>query len=268
MKFKQIFDRLYWDYFAPSRLGRLEEIYLYALNCGYKIISIEQFLNIIRLNKIKPTDKYLISRHDVDSDDDCVKLIVDIEKRLKISSSFYFRIKTINLEMMEIVKSAGSEVGYHYEEIATLAKANGWRKEEDIDWQYVRNLFKENCRKFKEVAGVSLMTVCSHGDFANRWLGVPNYKLLTEELKIELGIQAEVYERSIAYHYELSISDEDSEIGFSPISPLVAISNSVNPIHLLTHPRQLRVNWIENTKENLERIFQGYRYTKKTQRNK
>ena len=69
------------------------------------------------------------SLFDIDSDVDCVKLIVDIEKRLKISSSFYFRLKTINLEMMEIVKSAGSEVGYHYEEIATLAKANGWRIE-------------------------------------------------------------------------------------------------------------------------------------------
>jgi hypothetical protein len=255
-----VFERLYWDYFSPHRIENLKSIYEFALSSDYKIVTVEQFWDTIKSNNINEYDKFLINRHDIDSDPKCVKLIIDIEKDLNITSSFYFRLKTQNLEAISMARDAGCEVGYHYEELATLIKKNGWRFQSQINWEEVRSLFIGNFKKFKQSTGLPLKSVCSHGDFVNRIIGVPNFHLLTPDIKAELGIEVDVYESSFSTHTHISHSDINTDVGFSPYSPFISISQSIKVIHLLTHPRQLRVNYLANTKENLERVFQGFLY--------
>jgi hypothetical protein len=254
------FKLIYYDYFAPNRLNILEKIYIEALNHGYKIVSVIDFWDIVRLNKFNVKDKYLINRHDIDSDPKCVKLILQIEKNLGISSSYYFRLRTIDLSVIKSVIASGREVGYHYEELATLAYKYKWKKKTDINWNLTKKLFSKNFTNFKNLTGYEVRSICSHGDFINRFLNIPNYKIISEKLKKDLKIDIEVYEDAIWKYNSIQHSDIHSKCGFTPYSPISSIKQSLPIIHLLTHPRQLRVNWKENAIDNIDRICRGIFY--------
>jgi hypothetical protein len=258
--FKDFADRIYWDYFSPNRLNCLEIIYTKALCSGYKILSCIDFWDRLKVGGIKAGEKFVVNRHDIDSDPGCVSLIVDLERRLNITSSFYFRLSTANAVLMNLVKEAGSEASYHYEELATLVKKNGWKADSDINWKEVRNLFLQNYTNLKKLTGLPLRSISSHGDFANRLIGIPNHKLLTNELKCENGIEFDVYDKGFMSDDSIQHTDINSNFGFTPYSPLISISESKPVIHLLTHPRQLRSNLAANTKENLKRFIEGIHY--------
>ena len=251
------FKLIYYDYFAPNRLNILEKIYIEALNRGYKIVSVIDFWDIVRSNKLNVKDKYLINRHDIDSDPKCVKLILQIEENLGISSSYYFRLRTFDLPIIKSVAASGREVGYHYEELSTLAYKYKWKKETDINWNLTRELFSKNFTNFKNLTGYEVRSICSHGDFINRFLNTPNYKIISEKLKKDLKIDIEAYEDAIWRYNSIHHSDINSEIGFKPYSPISSIKQNLPVIHLLTHPRQLRVNWKANTIQNIDRIYRG-----------
>ena len=251
------FKLIYYDYFAPNRLNILEKIYIEALNSGYKIVSVIDFWDIVQSNKIDIKDKYLINRHDIDSDPKCVKLILQIEKNLGISSSYYFRLNTTNLPIVNSVAESGREVGYHYEELATLAYKYKWKKITDINWDFTRELFYKNFTNFKNLIGHEVRSVCSHGDFINRSLNIPNYKIITEKLKKDLKIDLEVYQNEIWKYISINHIDVHSISGFSPYSPISSIKQRLPIINLVTHPRQLRVSWKENTIQNIDRIYRG-----------
>lgn len=251
------FKLIYYDYFAPNRLNILEKIYIEALNSGYKIVSVIDFWDLVRSNKLNVKDKYLINRHDIDSDPKCAKLILQIEKNLGISSSYYFRLSTIDLSLIKSITASGCEVGYHYEELATLAYKYKWKKKTDINWNLTRELFNKNFTNFKNLTGYEVRSICSHGDFINRFLNIPNHKIISEKLKKDLKIDIEVYEDAIWKYNSIQHSDIHSKCGFVPYSPITSIKQSLPIIHLLTHPRQLRVNWKENTIQNIDRIYRG-----------
>jgi hypothetical protein len=261
MSFKDFAERIYWDYFSPNRLNFLEIIYTKALCSGYKIVSCIDFWNILKVGGIKAGEKFIVSRHDIDSDPECVRLIVNLEQKLNIRSSFYFRLSTANVDLMNFVKEAGCEVSYHYEELATLVKKNGWKADSDINWKVVRNQFAQNYTNLKKITGLPMRSIASHGDFANRLIGFPNYKLLTNELKCDLGIEFDVYDKEFFLpNNSIQHTDINSNCGFTPYSPLISISESKPVIHLLTHPRQIRSHWVANTKENLKRFIEGIHY--------
>ncbi len=260
MSFNDFAKRIYWDYFSPNRLNCLEIIYAKALCSGYNIVNCIDFWNILKGGGIKAGEKFIVSRHDIDSDPECVRLIVNLERKLNIRSSFYFRLNTANVDLINFVKDAGSEVGYHYEELATLVKKNGWKTHSDINWKVVRNQFAQNYTNFKKIIGLPIPSISSHGDFANRLIGLPNYKLLTNELKYDLGIEFDVYDKEFLTNASIQHTDINSNSGFTPYSPLISISESKPVIHLLTHPRQIRSHWVANTIENLKRLIEGIRY--------
>lgn len=260
MSFKDFSERIYWDYFSADRLNCLEIIYIKALCSGYKIVSCIDFWNILKVGGIKAGKKFIVNRHDIDSDPECVRTIVNLERKLNIRSSFYFRLSTANVDLMNFVKEAGGEASYHYEELATLVKKNRWKAHSDINWKEVRDQFAQNYTNLKKITGLPMLSVASHGDFANRMIGLANWKLLTNELKCDLGIEFDVYDKEFLTNNSIRHSDINSNSGFTPYSPLISISESKPVIHLLTHPRQIRSHWVANTKENLKRLIEGIRY--------
>lgn len=66
-----------------------------------------------------------MQRHDIDTDVGGARAFFEIEKALGIRASYYFRLSTIDRDLMREINSYGSEVGYHYEELATHAKRYG-----------------------------------------------------------------------------------------------------------------------------------------------
>ena len=75
------------------------------------------------INEIKKNEKgTVIIRHDVDRLAARALNLAEIESNFGIKSTFYFRIKTFQPEIVTKMHSMGHEIGYHYE---CLSDANG-----------------------------------------------------------------------------------------------------------------------------------------------
>jgi hypothetical protein len=76
-----------------------------------------------------PEAAFALLRHEIaiDSDLKTARAMFDLERKLDIRSSYYFRLSTGDIPFMRELEAEGSEAGYHYEEIATFAKCNGIR---------------------------------------------------------------------------------------------------------------------------------------------
>lgn len=67
MIFKIVFNRFYSDYLMPDRLSEMSALYQRALDNGYEIHSVISFWD--EINKgLDGNKKYLVSRHDIDTD--------------------------------------------------------------------------------------------------------------------------------------------------------------------------------------------------------
>ena len=69
--------------------------------------------------------RVLLVRHDVDSDVSRARRMREIERGLGTVSTYFFRRVTWDVAFMRELQSEGCEVGYHYEELATLVKERG-----------------------------------------------------------------------------------------------------------------------------------------------
>lgn len=245
----------------PSRLRRYEELVCLALNSGYLQISIRFFLKNLHDNVCDNT-KFIVHRHDIDSDIRTAKKIFEIEKKYKITSSYYFRLSTLDFDFMREIEEYGGEASYHYEEIATFSKKNRIRDASIIRQRLpdIRDDFLNNFSSIEERLGKKIFTVASHGDFTNRRLNLSNQEILNDqELRQKCGIECEAYDHALLGKFDIYISDRSYPQYYYPISPFDAIGK-YNKICLLTHPRQWETNCIENTKDNLIRLSEGLKW--------
>jgi hypothetical protein len=251
-------NRIYGDYFMPSRLGKYEELLSLAIDGGYMQTSVRSLFQLILDGRELP-DKFLVHRHDIDTDTDTARSLFEIEKRLNVKSSFYFRLKTLDIDFMREIEEYGSEASYHYEEIATFAKRNGIRTSADVRAKLpeIRFEFSNNFHAIERQLGRKLTTVASHGDFANRRLNFANTEILAcRDLREYCGIACEAYDSKLMDVFDTYISDKPYPRYFSPMSPFQALKEK-SRICLLTHPRQWRTHWRENSRENLLRLQEG-----------
>lgn len=245
----------------PSRLKWHEGLVRLALNSGYLQISVRSFFNSLHDNEYDDT-KIIVHRHDIDTDIRTAKKIFEIEKKHKITSSYYFRISTLDFDFMREIEEYGSEASYHYEEIADFSKKNRIRDVSIIHQRLpdIRNEFLKNFCLIEERLGKKITTVASHGDFANRCLKLPNQEILNDQkLREKCGIECEAYDQALLSKFDIYISDRPYPQYYHPISPLDTIGR-YKKICLLTHPRQLETNWVENTKDNLIRFSEGLKW--------
>jgi len=259
----KILSRIYSDYLMPARLEEYGELIEYALKNGYEIISVIDYFQRINSNAISKADKLLINRHDVDTDVRTARKIFGIEKELGVCASYYFRLKTLDTRLMKEINKYGSEASYHFEELATYAKRYHIKSATQIldNIDAIRIEFKNNFLSIQTKLGFKLKSVASHGDFANRSLGMTNHPITdNKELRKELGIQVEVYDKKVMSTFSVYLSDRAPPVKFVPISPKEAISNGCVNICMLTHPRQWHASWADNSKENLTRVAEGIKW--------
>ncbi len=260
---KRVWERIYADFLMPSRLNDYEAILQEALQRDYNVCSIEQFWNNYQVGKYSNDSKYLILRHDIDTDVSTAKEMFEIERRLDVTASYYFRLSTLDIHFMNILHDYGSEASYHYEEIATYAKTNHIMDVQQIylNLKEIQELFAKNLEKLRSITGLPMKIVASHGDFVNRYLGIPNHALLNDtEFRNKHGIVLEVYDDKMMKVVTSRHSDAVYPGLWKPNSPLEAIHRESKVIYLLTHPRHWRVNIKENFIDDVNRFIEGISY--------
>jgi hypothetical protein len=259
-----VWQRIYTDFFMPSKLQAYEELLWKFIDRGYTICSIARFWDLIRNRKLDETEKYLILRHDIDTDLSTAKEMWEIEQCLGVKSSYYFRLSTVDIPLMREIELSGGEASYHYEEIATVAKQKQLKTREQIfgNIAFIRDLFRRNLNWLREESGISMRIVASHGDFVNRKLRVYNWELLRDKcFRKQVGVDLEVYDEAFLD----CVSSRHSEVlpphVWQPEDPLTAAEKGNHLIHVLVHPRNWQANPTENLVDDVKRLWQGISYS-------
>jgi hypothetical protein len=250
---KTILHRIYADYLMPSRLHEYEALLVAAKDAGYTQMSIRKFFRGTKAKQV------LVHRHDIDSDLRTARKMFELECRHEVNSSYYFRLSTLDLDFMREIEDAGSEASYHYEEVASFAKQRHLHDPVEVRRHFpaMRDQFAVNVARITKALGRSLSTVASHGDFANRKLGIVNHELLDDaSLRKRCGIECETYDQALLSQFDLYISDRKYPVYYKPVSPFHALGRHQR-ICLLTHPVQWETNWLDNTRCNFRRLSEG-----------
>lgn len=251
----RLLNRIYADYLMPSRLGEYETLLQRAQNAGYVQTSVRNFHRELA-SPHGATRRVMVHRHDIDSDLRTAKKMFALEAKYGVQASYYFRLTTLDFGFMREIEAAGSEASYHYEEVATYAKRHRIRCPHEIRRRFpeIREQFIRNFNSITERLGQQMVTVASHGDFANRRLKVINHELLRDEaLRGRCGIECESYDSELLRHFDIYISDREFPHYYTPLSPFDAIGR-YERICFLTHPLQWETNWVETTRCNLRRL--------------
>jgi hypothetical protein len=260
-----VWYRIYADFFMPSRLETYREFLCNAMYYGYEICSVDFLWQKIKNNgEIESQKKYLVLRHDIDTDTATAKAMWHIEKFLDVKSSYYFRLSTVDIDLMQEIELSGGEASYHFEEIASLVKRKHLKRREDVlpYMPYARSMFKDNLTLLRESSGLPMKIVAAHGDFANRKLGISNCEILQDKsFRQEVDIEMEVYDEIFSQYITSRHSDTSFPYFWQPESPLHAIQSGMRIIYVLIHPRQWRVNPKENFRDDIKRAWEGFCYS-------
>lgn len=232
-----------------------------ALAQGYQVHSIASIWEKIKAGQLQD-GPYLVLRLDIDTDLRTTRALWRVVREMGVQASFYFRLSTLHVNLMQEIHAAGSEASYHYEEIATYAKRHRLKSRAEVEAHMpaIRALFAENYRRIKALTGLPLHTVASHGDWLNRRLGVINHELLQDRgLREELGIELEAYDLVLLQHYTQRFSDgayPNLWLDGNPLGP----STPVFRLWKFAAPRHWRANIPVNLQDNLRRLGEELAY--------
>jgi hypothetical protein len=260
--------RFYSDFLLPDRLDEYRRLLVRAAEFGYRTMSIGDYRHAASTDERGAVDKVLILRHDIDTDLSTAKLQCDIERSLEVSASYFFRLSTVDVEFMRHLNADGNDVGYHYEELSTVARERGLRTRGEVELHLpeIRDRFRENLRGLRARTELPLRFVAAHGDMANRRLGMRNQELLDETTRHELEIEVTADARAATPGLVSRFSDAAYPSFWKPYDPTIALERGDAAVYLLTHPRQWRRNVRENLREDLGRLAAGYRYRRSGRR--
>jgi hypothetical protein len=113
---------------------------------GYKFQTFRDFL-------LKPGDRVVILRHDVDKKPGNSLRFAEIEHEKGLKASYFFRIvpESLHVDKLLAIKKLGHEIGYHYED---MDPAKG-------DPEKAIKSFEQNLEKLRK--HTSIDTICMHG---------------------------------------------------------------------------------------------------------
>jgi hypothetical protein len=253
---KKVFNRIYGDYLMPSRLGHYEALLQNAADAGFRQQSMRAFLS---QPPGEADPRSLVHRHDIDSDLRTTAKLFALEAKHGITASYYFRLSTLDFGLMREIEAYGSEASYHFEEVAAFAKRHHIKDARVLRSRFplIRSQFRRNLMTIEGKLGRKLVTVASHGDFANRRLKVVNQEILADApFRARCGIAHETYDDAVMRRFDMYISDRPHPVYFHPIAIGEALGR-YRAIYLLTHPVQWETNWCESTRCNVRRLLEG-----------
>ena len=232
---------LFIKYLKNDRIKEYDSIIKKALESDYEVISLRDYAE----EKYDKTKNLLVLRHDVDHFSDGTKMMLEVEKKYGVKSSFYFRNSTYEPKLMKEIEVYGSEASLHFEPIADFVKANPQIKNRDdlfrTDFQKrCLTILKSNLERYRVLLDIPCVTIASHGEYENSLVQTPN-NYLTEDIETYkyLGIKLEAYNKEMIDRVTCYISDVPIEVngGYKySVAPLEAIANNEQFIMFLSHP--------------------------------
>jgi hypothetical protein len=248
--------RLALRYALGSRLDEYRRILTAALDANYRVCSVEQSLRELEIG----TERLFVLRHDVDQISPGVRAMAAMEAKLGVSSTYYFRLTTLDQRDANSAKSLGHEVSLHYETIADYAADHEISDRATLltGDHLVRcgERLGRDIERFRAEIDTSCRTIASHGAPLNRQLGVANRVLIESlpNLAAQLGIELETYDRTYLGQFDNYISDTQLEVndGFRyGRHPLDVLSEGIPRIMMLTHPN----HWAFTPRTRLRRMI-------------
>jgi hypothetical protein len=257
---KGIFNRIYADYLMPSRLGEYQRLLQTALDAGYRHLTLSEYFKEVLEGK--DTGKCFLHRHDIDTDVSTARKMFEIENKLGVKTSFYFRLNTLDYALMQEIHVYGSEVGYHYEELAQYCKNKRIMDPIEVEKHFdeIQELFYLNFSRIQDLCAFKINTIASHGDFVNRKLGIANHAFITQSLLDKCNIDFECYDARLINSIDVLFSDTHYPRYYLPSNPFDAMKTNHKVIYLLSHTRHWRTAPLENTMDNLKRLWEGINY--------
>lgn len=250
-------NRIINDYFMKERYGEYKSVLESFLQHGFQFVCVKDF----GTPEIEKHQKIICIRHDIDSDIKIAEKMFHIERELGITSTYYFRLSTMEPALINKIKDYGCEIGYHYEEIASYAKKAKIKDPGEIrrNMPAIRKQFAQNVKKFEKQTDIKLESVASHGDFVNRRLGIPNKELITGRILQGLGIRWEAYDAEEGLDFRLA--DRIYPEYFGPQTPqeIVSVEKYKKGL-VLVHPRQWDKAPVTRMKLDLKRMREGICY--------
>jgi hypothetical protein len=257
--------RIRKDYLFPPRHQEYQRILEVASERGYQAMALGEVLSASRQGA---QQRVLALRHDVDTPNrKGVRLFLDLEKEFGATATYYFRLRTLGMTaLVREILDCGSEVGYHFEEPASVAKqcriTSVQQLQEAENRRRIEEMMERNVQRVNAVLGVPIRSLCSHNDFYNRRLGIENYELLPTRLRQQFDILFEANDRSLMDLFGRVCTDVTTDLLLwrGDRSPVKAMREGVQRILVLTHPRQWHPAPAVNTLENLDRLLQELYY--------
>lgn len=198
-------------YGGRDRRGDYAGLLRAARDAGFELVSLADF-HARSSPGSAPLGRWLALRHDVDICDPAGnEAFRTIELEAGARSSFYFRWSTAEAHerLIQRLLRDRFEVGYHFEEAATVAKRRALASRPAVEARRdeIADLIRRNCATFRERWNPDLESISSHGDWANRRLGVANNEFVTPELLAACGLQFEAYGDAILGRVAAYVSD-------------------------------------------------------------
>lgn len=254
------------NYAGNDRGGEYAELLAAAAAAGYEMLSLAHFHALAARGALE-SRRVLALRHDVDIRDQAGnEAFYDTELAVGARSTFYFRRSTAGSHrtLIERLLADDFEVGYHYEESATVARRAGLTSRAEVETRTseIHALFLRQCADFRARWNPALTSVASHGDWINRRLGFANHAFVTPALLRASGLEFEAYGDDLLGRVDAYISDVaaaparwSGDYGLAE-----AIRDGRTPICLLTHERRWHVNRVANFDADCRRVGEGLDY--------
>lgn len=219
--------------------GNRKEMYeyyiTYAERNDYEIDNMSYFYNL----RNQRNGKHLILRHDVDLKDISTRRMFELEKKLGITSTYYFRFSTIDKKLINEMVDSGFEVGFHFETISDYVKKWNIKDRKQLDFDLLRQQLKKDIIQFESIIGHKINSCCSHGASENIRIGVSNNVLTDGQIMKDFGVEFESYGEDVYKNIDCHIMDCRiiNNYGFAYMdSPLKAMNSGKQNIIFLSHP--------------------------------
>ncbi len=257
-RLERLSTRLRAEFLLSSRMDEYRQLLQAALDHGYQVIDNEQWVNRVQTGQVEgTTQKILVMRHDIDTDPGLAPLWHRTEAALGCRASYFFRLSTMHEEIVRQLARQGVHVSYHFEELADVAKRQRIRTPSaarDV-MPAACELFEENIAALRARFDLPMDIVCSHGDWMNRHLKMPNHLLLQDPaLRQRLNIRSECYDDDVMQAFAAYTSDGSRAFHWTHGDPLALMAAGTSPLGILTHPKAWRAHWGANISELSHRL--------------